>query len=178
MLLIISTRENIRLIARSSFQQCGMCDQQRLRSACAYAQSDQSLCLSLEYSTSVRLLTEHHLEFLSLKGGCTGSSESTLVKKSHCWKSHVMTQLCGICSYLIFFYLKLEARDKMMKRCLVVTRCLPHPVTPITLARSNIATKPSVLAFTSQQNPVQSGIITTSLILLDLGGKKQETRFL
>ena len=37
-----------------------------LRSACAYAQSDQSLCLSLEYSRSVRLPTEHHLEFLSL----------------------------------------------------------------------------------------------------------------
>ena len=29
---------------------------------------------------SVELLTEHNLEFLSLKGGCTGSSESTLVK--------------------------------------------------------------------------------------------------
>ena len=29
---------------------------------------------------SVKLLTEHHFEFLSLKGGCTGSSESTLVK--------------------------------------------------------------------------------------------------
>ena len=29
---------------------------------------------------SVKLLTEHHLEFLSLKGGCTSSSESTLVK--------------------------------------------------------------------------------------------------
>ena len=29
------------------FQQCGMCDQQSLRSACAYAQSDQSLCLLL-----------------------------------------------------------------------------------------------------------------------------------
>ena len=28
----------------------------------------------------VKLLTEHHLEFLSLKGGCTGSFESTLVK--------------------------------------------------------------------------------------------------
>ena len=28
------------------------------------------------------LLTEHRLEFLSLTGGCTGSSESTLVKKS------------------------------------------------------------------------------------------------
>ena len=26
------------------FQQCGMCDQQNLRSACAYAQTDQSLC--------------------------------------------------------------------------------------------------------------------------------------
>ena len=27
----------------------------------------------------VKLLTEHHLEFLSFKGGCRGSSESTLV---------------------------------------------------------------------------------------------------
>ena len=25
-------------------RQCGMCDQQSLRSACAYGQSDQSLC--------------------------------------------------------------------------------------------------------------------------------------
>ena len=38
-------------------------------------------------------MTEHHLEFLSLKGGCTGSSESTLVKMLFCWKSHVMAQL-------------------------------------------------------------------------------------
>ena len=66
-----------------------MCDQQRLRSACAYAQSDQNICSSLEYFMSVRLLTEHYLEFLSLKGGCTGSSESILVKMPHCWKSHV-----------------------------------------------------------------------------------------
>ena len=36
---------------------------------------------------------EHNLEFLSLKGGCTCSSESTLVKMSHCWKSHVTAQL-------------------------------------------------------------------------------------
>ena len=35
----------------------------------------------------VKLLTEHHLEFLSLIGGCGGSSESTLVKMSNCWKS-------------------------------------------------------------------------------------------
>ena len=39
---------------------------------------------------SVKLLTEHHLEFISLKGGCTGSSESTLVKMPHCWKSRVV----------------------------------------------------------------------------------------
>ena len=38
---------------------------------------------------SVKLLIEHHLRFLSLKGDCTGSSQSTLVKISHCWKSHV-----------------------------------------------------------------------------------------
>ena len=38
---------------------------------------------------SVKLLTEHHLEFLSLKEGRTGLSESTLVKMPHCWKSHV-----------------------------------------------------------------------------------------
>ena len=37
----------------------------------------------------VKLLAEHHLEFLSLKGGYTGSSESTFVKMPHCWKSHV-----------------------------------------------------------------------------------------
>ena len=58
-----------------------------------YAQSDQSICLSLEYSMGVKLLTEHHLEFLSLKGGCSGSSESTLVKMPHCWKSHVGAQM-------------------------------------------------------------------------------------
>ena len=75
------------------FQQCGMCDQQSLRSACTYAQSDQSLCLSLEYSMIFKLLTEHHLEFLNLKLGCTGSSESTLVKMPHCWQSHFTAHL-------------------------------------------------------------------------------------
>ena len=41
----------------------------------------------------IKLLTEHNLEFLSLKGGCRGSSESTLVKKSNCWKSHAGAQI-------------------------------------------------------------------------------------
>ena len=44
----------------------------------------------------VKLLTEHHLEFLSLKGGCRGSSESTHVKIPHCWKSHALAQLFTI----------------------------------------------------------------------------------
>ena len=58
-----------------------------------YAQSDQSLCSSLAYFMSVKLLTEHHLEFLSLKEGCTVSSESTYVKIPHCWKSHVTAHI-------------------------------------------------------------------------------------
>ena len=41
----------------------------------------------------VKLLTEHHLEVLSLKGGCSCSSESTLVKMSNCWKSHAEAHL-------------------------------------------------------------------------------------
>ena len=48
--------------------------------------------LVLEYSVTVKLLTEHHLECLSLKGGCTDLSESTLVKMPHCWKLHVAAQ--------------------------------------------------------------------------------------
>ena len=43
---------------------------------------------TFEYSMTVKLLTEHHLEFLSVKGGCTSSSESTHAKMPHCWKSH------------------------------------------------------------------------------------------
>ena len=42
---------------------------------------------------TIKLLNEQHLEYLNLTGGCTDSSESTLVKMSHCWKSHVMAHL-------------------------------------------------------------------------------------
>ena len=38
------------------------------------------------------VMTEHHLEFVSLKGGYTGSYESTLVKMSNCWNSHAAAQ--------------------------------------------------------------------------------------
>ena len=35
----------------------------------------------------VKLLTEHHLEFISLKGGYRGLSKSTHAKMPHGWKS-------------------------------------------------------------------------------------------
>ena len=44
----------------------------------------------------VKLLSEYHLEFLSLKGGCRGSSESTLVKISNCWKSHAAAHIVSL----------------------------------------------------------------------------------
>ena len=52
---------------------------------------------------SVRLLTDPYLEFLSLKGGCTGSSESGHVKMPHCWKSHV-TALLFLSIFLKYEY--------------------------------------------------------------------------
>ena len=42
---------------------------------------------------NIKLLTEHDLEFLHLKGGYTGLSEYTLVKMLHCWKSHVTAHI-------------------------------------------------------------------------------------
>ena len=42
---------------------------------------------------NIKLLTKHHLEFLRLKGGHTGSSESALNKVPHCWKSHVTAHM-------------------------------------------------------------------------------------
>ena len=54
----------------------------------------------------VKLLTEHHLEPLSLTGGCRGSSESTHVKMTNCWKSHALAH--------IYF------------NCLKTVRCISH----------------------------------------------------
>ena len=42
---------------------------------------------------SVKLLTEHNFELLSLKRDCTASYESTLVKMPLCWKSPVAAHL-------------------------------------------------------------------------------------
>ena len=53
------------------------------------------------YSLIVKLLTEHHLVFLSLKGVCRGSSESTPVKIPDYWKSHALAHLLYVfCKFL------------------------------------------------------------------------------
>ena len=53
---------------------------------------------------SVKLPTEQHLEYLSLKGDCTGSSESTLGQMPHCWKSYVVAQTCFmVCLHFMNF---------------------------------------------------------------------------
>ena len=54
----------------------------------AYAQSDKSLCCSFAYSMNVKLLTEHHLEFLSLKGAAQARL-SLYLSKCHIVGNHV-----------------------------------------------------------------------------------------
>ena len=55
----------------------------------------------------VKLLPEHHLEFLSLIKGCRGLSESTLAEMSNCWKSHATAH---ICFFLFLDILELHGR--------------------------------------------------------------------
>ena len=45
---------------------------------------------------TVKILTDHQLEFLNLKGGGTRLSESTLVKMPYCWKSQVPAHLFSV----------------------------------------------------------------------------------
>ena len=59
---------------------------------CATSKASDQPAHMLGYSVGVKLLTEHHLECLSLKR-LLSSSESTLVKMPHCWKSHAAAQL-------------------------------------------------------------------------------------
>ena len=47
----------------------------------------------IDYYMTVKLLTEHNLEFLSVIGSCRGSSEFTLVKMPHCWKLHITAHM-------------------------------------------------------------------------------------
>ena len=59
----------------------------------------------------VKLLTEYHLEFLSLTEGCRGSFKSTLAKMPNCWKSHAAAQIvytCKNCPTWISLYFWLQ----------------------------------------------------------------------
>ena len=69
----------------------------------------------------VKLLTEHNSEFLSLKGGRTGLSESTLVKMPHCWKSRVTAQIISGMSNSIYpgqarHYFRLDLHTNCLQR--------------------------------------------------------------
>ena len=62
---------------------------------------------------SVKLPTEQHLEFLSLNGGCTGSSESTHVEMPHCSKSHVAAHFLTL-----QLLIAAETRLQVLLKCL------------------------------------------------------------
>ena len=66
---------------------------------------------------NIKLPTEHHLEFLSLIGGYIGSSESTIVKIPHCWKSHVTAKI------LLF---QISVQLKGHPKCLPKVGCIDH----------------------------------------------------
>ena len=104
-----------------------VCATSRLRSV---EQSDQSLCLLLEYFVTVKLLTEHQLESLSLTGGCTGSSESTHVKMPHCWKSHVAAQFALVCTSYMFHPKNLYLKKKRRGSCNCLHPSVRLPVRP------------------------------------------------
>ena len=54
---------------------------------------------------TVKLLTEHHLEFLSLIGGFTGSSESALVKMPYMsWLRYFGLKI-DVVFYFYFFFI-------------------------------------------------------------------------
>ena len=46
---------------------------------------------------SVKLLTEHHLKFLRLKGGCAGSCQNTTLLEITCHGSFFVYFRCAIC---------------------------------------------------------------------------------
>ena len=97
-----------------------------------------------EHLVVVWILIEQHFEFRSLKGSCTGSSESTLAQITHCWKSHFVTRVFVLILYhflvrkLNFSIImespikdkktKIDARKKVRKTGrLFLTQYLPMP---------------------------------------------------
>ena len=71
----------------------------------------------------VKPLTEHHLEFLSLKRGCRGSSVSTLFKMPHCCKAHATAHIIDY-SHIIRYYSFLTTGFKEGKCQLLLKVCI------------------------------------------------------
>ena len=75
----------------------------------------------------VKLLTEHYLEFLSLKGGCRGSSESTI----HLSKCHIV----GNDSYNIYI---MTLKNKPKQLTLPYNIFESKPIYPVSSFRVRI----------------------------------------
>ena len=73
----------------------------------------RSLIRDFACRLNILWLTGQHLEFLSLKGGCKGSSESTLVKMPHCWKARVAAHL----NELTYLFMDYSFHDQIKRRC-------------------------------------------------------------
>ena len=67
---------------------------------------------------TVKLLSQHHLEFLGLRGGCTGSTESALVKMPHCWKSRIAAL------FVIFLFIEDHGTEVLVS----LSNCIPTAV--------------------------------------------------
>ena len=72
---------------------------------------------------SVKLLTEHHLEFLSLKGGYTGLSEYTHVKIPHCWESRGIAHYIFLAFFSYVLNYKLRYFEMPNRRGSMVNSC-------------------------------------------------------
>ena len=73
---------------------------------------------------SVKLLTEHHLEFLGLERGYTGSYESTLVKMPHFWISNVATHVYNCLGRIGFDDIKPYKGDEVPYAAASVNECI------------------------------------------------------
>ena len=106
--------------------------------------SEHMLVAAVEYSMSVTLLAEQHLELLSFKAGYTGSSESTFVKMLICWKPHVAAHMLLHCMYIsvhiVHIYLLDRAYETQGRTCFIlfsVFRVLPED--DVNQVRQNIS---------------------------------------
>ena len=92
----------------------------------------------------VELPIEQHLKILSLKGGFTGSSESTLVKMTHCWKLHVTAHLVFIQWFESLHY------DTKIIRCI---SCMYGMVTfQVTVSTKSSTARVTNVGFLSSMN--------------------------